>query len=68
MAGVALFVGGCTAWTGPNGLGQHVLVVCKTTPAAGGRAETLEPILFSDSKWQKAKANSPLRGGADARS
>jgi hypothetical protein len=47
IAGVALFVGGCTAWTGPNGLGQHVLVVCKTTPAQQAAAQKLSNKYFS---------------------
>ena len=32
VAGLALFVSGCAGLTGPNGLGQHVLVVCKLAP------------------------------------
>jgi len=33
LVGIAFFVHGCAAWSGPNGLGQHVLVACKTSPA-----------------------------------
>jgi hypothetical protein len=47
MAGVALFVCGCAGWGGPNGLGQHVLVVCKTTPAQQVAAKNLSNQYFS---------------------
>jgi hypothetical protein len=47
MAGVALFVGGCAGWGGPNHLGQHVLVVCKTTPAQQAAAQNLSNQYFS---------------------
>jgi hypothetical protein len=47
MAGVALFVGGCAAWSGPNSLGQHVLVVCKTTPAQQAAGQKLSNQYFS---------------------
>jgi hypothetical protein len=32
VASLALLVGGCAGLTGPNRLGQHVLVVCKLAP------------------------------------
>jgi hypothetical protein len=32
VAGLALLLSGCAGMTGPNGLGQHVLVVCKLAP------------------------------------
>jgi len=32
IAGLALLVSGCAALTGPNGLGNYVLVVCKLAP------------------------------------
>jgi hypothetical protein len=33
LVSIAFFVNGCAAWSGPNGLGQLVLVACKTSPA-----------------------------------
>jgi hypothetical protein len=47
MAGVVLLVSGCAGWSGPNGLGQHVLVVCKTTPAQQAAAQNLSNRYFS---------------------
>jgi hypothetical protein len=47
MAGVALLVSGCAGSSGPNGLGQHVLVVCKTTPAQQAAAKNLSNEYFS---------------------
>ena len=47
MAGVALLVGGCAGSSGPNGLGQLVLVVCKTTPAQQAAAQNLSNQYFS---------------------
>jgi hypothetical protein len=47
MAGVALLVGGCAGWSGPNGAGQHVLVVCKTTPAQQAVGQKLSNKYFS---------------------
>jgi hypothetical protein len=47
MAGVALFASGCAGWSGPNGLGQLVLVVCKTTPAQQAAAQNLSNQYFS---------------------
>jgi hypothetical protein len=47
IAGVALFVGGCAGLAGPNGLGQHVLVVCKTTPEQQAAAQKLSNQFFS---------------------
>jgi hypothetical protein len=47
IVGVALFVGGCAGLTGPNGLGQHVLVVCKTTPAQQASGQKLANQYFS---------------------
>jgi hypothetical protein len=47
MTGVVLFVSGCAGWSGPNGLGQHVLVVCKTTPAQQAAAQNLSNQYFS---------------------
>jgi hypothetical protein len=32
IAGLALLVSGCAGLTGPNGLGQNVLVACKLAP------------------------------------
>jgi hypothetical protein len=46
-AGIALFVDGCAGWAGPNGLGQHVLVVCKTTPAQQVAAQKLSNQYFT---------------------
>ena len=46
-AGVALFVSGCAGLTGPNGLGQRVLVVCKITPAQQAAAQNLSNQYFS---------------------
>jgi hypothetical protein len=47
MAGVTLFVAGCAGLAGPNGLGQRVLVVCKTTPAQQAAAQKLSNQYFS---------------------
>jgi hypothetical protein len=47
MAGVALFVCGCAGLAGPNGLGQRVLVVCKTTPAQQAAAQKTSNQYFS---------------------
>jgi hypothetical protein len=47
MAGATLFVSGCAGWSGPNGLGQRVLVVCKTTPAQQAAAQNLSNQYFS---------------------
>jgi hypothetical protein len=47
MAGAALFVAGCAGLSGPNGLGQRVLVVCKTTPAQQAAAQKLSNQYFS---------------------
>ena len=47
MAGVVLLVSGCAGSSGPNGLGQHVLVVCKTTPAQQTAAQNLSNQYFS---------------------
>jgi hypothetical protein len=47
MAGVAFLVGGCAGWSGPNGLGQHVLVVCKATTAQQAAAQNLSNQYFS---------------------
>jgi hypothetical protein len=47
MTGAALFVGGCAGLSGPNGLGQRVLVVCKTTPAQQAAAQKLSNQYFS---------------------
>jgi hypothetical protein len=47
LAGVVLFVSGCAGWSGPNGLGQLVLVVCKTTPAQQAAAQNLSNQYFS---------------------
>ena len=47
MAGVALFTSGCAGMTGPNGLGQLVLVVCKTTPAQQASGQKLSNNYFS---------------------
>jgi hypothetical protein len=48
LAGVALFAVGCAGLTGPNGLGQHVLVVCKTTPAQQAVAKNLSNRYFAE--------------------
>jgi hypothetical protein len=45
--GVALFVCGCAGLAGPNGLGQRVLVVCKTTPEQQAAAQKLSNQYFS---------------------
>lgn len=47
LAVVAVFVSGCAGLSGPNGLGQHVLVVCKTTPAQQAAAQKLSNQYFS---------------------
>ena len=47
MAGVAMFVCGCAGLAGPNGLGQRVLVVCKTTPAQQAEAQRVSNQYFS---------------------
>jgi hypothetical protein len=47
MAGVTMFVAGCAGLAGPNGLGQRVLVVCKTTPAQQAAAQKLSNQYFS---------------------
>ena len=47
VAGIVLFVSGCAGWSGPNGLGQLVLVVCKTTPAQQAAAQNLSNQYFS---------------------
>jgi hypothetical protein len=48
MAGVALLVSGCAGLSGPNALGQHVLVVCKTTPDQQAAAKKLSNQYFSE--------------------
>jgi hypothetical protein len=48
MAGLALLVSGCAGLSGPNALGQHVLVVCKTTPAQQAAAKKLSNQYFSE--------------------
>jgi hypothetical protein len=48
MAGIALLVSGCAGLSGPNDLGQHVLVVCKTTPAQQAAAQKLSNQYFSE--------------------
>ena len=47
VAGIAMFVSGCAGLTGPNGLGQRVLVVCKITPAQQAAAQNLSNQYFS---------------------
>jgi hypothetical protein len=47
MIGFALFFFGCAGWTGPNGLGQRVLVVCKTTPEQQAEAQKVSNEYFS---------------------
>jgi hypothetical protein len=47
MAALVLLGGGCAGWSGPNGLGQHVLVVCKTTPAQLTAGQNLSNQFFS---------------------
>jgi hypothetical protein len=47
MTGVALLVSGCAGSSGPKGLGQLVLVVCKTTPAQQAAAQSLSNQYFS---------------------
>jgi|ERR1700722_167762 len=47
IAGVALFLCGCAGLAGPNGLGQRVLVVCKTTPEQQASAKKLSNQYFS---------------------
>jgi hypothetical protein len=47
MAGLALLVGGCAGSSGPNSLGQLVLVVCKTTPAQQAAAQNLSNQYFT---------------------
>src|SRR3984957_533502 len=47
IAGLALFVGGCAGLSGPNGLGQRVLVVCKTSPAQQAAGQKLSNQYFS---------------------
>jgi hypothetical protein len=47
IAGVALFVGGCAGLSGPNGLGQRVLVVCKTTTVQQAAGQKLSNQYFS---------------------
>jgi hypothetical protein len=59
MAGAALFVGGCAGLSGPNGLGQRVLVVCKTTPAQQAAAQKLSNQYFS--KVASGKKPRPTR-------
>ncbi len=59
MAGAALFVGGCAGMSGPNGLGQRVLVVCKTTPAQQAAAQKLSNQYFS--KVASGKKPRPTR-------
>jgi hypothetical protein len=48
MAGIALLVSGCAGLSGPNALGQHVLVVCKTTPDQQAAAKKLSNQYFSE--------------------
>jgi hypothetical protein len=48
MAGVAVLISGCAGSSGPNHLGQLVLVVCKTTPAQQAAARNLSNQYFSD--------------------
>jgi len=47
MAGMTFWVSGCAGLSGPNGLGQRVLVVCKTTPAQQAVGEKLSNQYFS---------------------
>jgi hypothetical protein len=47
VAGVALLASGCAGWTGPNSLGQLVLVICKTTPAQQADAQNRANQYFS---------------------
>jgi hypothetical protein len=47
IVGTALFFCGCAGWTGPNGLGQLVLVVCKTSPAQQAEAQKVSNEYFS---------------------
>jgi len=47
VTGVPLFVTGCAGWSGPNNLGQLVLVVCKSTPAQQAAAKNLSNKYFS---------------------
>jgi hypothetical protein len=47
IATAALFFGGCAGWTGPNGLGQLVRVVCKTTPAQQAEAQKVSNEYFT---------------------
>jgi hypothetical protein len=47
IVGVALFFCGCAGWTGPNGLGQLVLVVCKTSPAQQAEAQKVSNEYFT---------------------
>ena len=44
---IALFLNGCAAWSGPNGLGQRVLVMCKTSPAQQAVAQKRANQYFS---------------------
>jgi hypothetical protein len=60
VAGIVLFVSGCAGWSGPNGLGQLVLVVCKTTPAQQAAAQNLSNQYFSQVASGK-KARPPRR-------
>jgi hypothetical protein len=56
MAGVGLLVSGCAGWVGPNASGQHVLVVCKTTPDQQLAAQKLSNQYFSQvASHQKAR-------------
>lgn len=47
LAGAQLFVSGCAGWSGPNNLGQLVLVVCKSSPAQQAAAKNLSNKYFS---------------------
>jgi hypothetical protein len=47
MGGLALFIGGCAGLSGPNGLGQRVLVVCKTSPEQQASAKKVANTYFS---------------------
>jgi hypothetical protein len=48
LAGVALFVSGCAGLTGPNGMGQRVLVACKTTRDQQAVAQKLSNQYFTE--------------------
>jgi hypothetical protein len=47
MGAFSLFLSGCAGLTGPNGLGQRVLVVCKSTPAQQAEAQKVSNEYFT---------------------